>query len=249
MRPRACPSRSVRRPPRAASAPPSPRRCSVRPALERLADGLDLACRPETAREALSHLRDRCAAIGDRWGAALLGLFGAVAGLPAGMLTAAEHRGVAAELTGLGAPALATWCTTMAAVEDARAGRRDPGAAADVERVAAGVGPLPHTLALLAAGTGQGRVRAARLAHTSGATTWTSLVLRGLRQTARGVATEAPPALDVRCIGGFTVLRDGAPVALDAAAPAAPVAPAGARPARAAARAPRTAPGVVLGGS
>jgi DNA-binding SARP family transcriptional activator len=110
----------------------------------------------------------------------------------------------------------------MAAVEDARAGRWNsagPAATADVERVAAGVGPLPHTLALLAAGTGQGRVRAARLARTSGATTWTSLVLRGLRQTPVSVATEAPPALDVRCIGGFTVLRDGAPVALDALRP------------------------------
>ena len=155
------------------------------PALERIADGLDLACRPESAREALSHLRDRCAAIGDRWGAALLGLFGAVAGLPAGMLTADEHAALAAELTALGAPALATWCSTMAAVEDARAGRTRPGGTADVERAAAGVGPLPHTLALLAAGTGQGRVRATRLARTCGATTWTSLVLRGLRSTPR----------------------------------------------------------------
>lgn len=189
------------------------------PALERLADGLDLACRPETAREALSHLRDRCAAIGDRWGAALLGLFGALAGLPGGMLTADEHTGLAAELTELGAPALATWCSTMAAVEDARAGRRNDGATADVERAAAGVGPLPHTLALLAAGTAQGRVRATRLARTCAATTWTALVLRGLRTTPVTAAAETPVALEVRCIGGFTVLRDGVPVPLDALRP------------------------------
>ena len=66
------------------------------PALERLADGLDLACRPDTGREALQHLRDRCTAIGDRWGAALLGVFGAVAGLPTGTLTGDEHRRLAA---------------------------------------------------------------------------------------------------------------------------------------------------------
>ncbi|MDQ0373740.1 BTAD domain-containing putative transcriptional regulator [Cellulomonas humilata] len=189
------------------------------PALERIADGLDLACRPDTAREALCHLRDRCAAIGDRWGAALLGLFGAVAGLPSGMLTADEHSGLASELTALGAPALATWCTTMAAVEDARAGRVDPGATADVERVAAGVGPLPHTIALLASGTAQGRVRAARLARSSGAATWATLVLRGMRPTRASVEAEAPPALEVRCIGGFTVLRDGTPVALNVLRP------------------------------
>ena len=189
------------------------------PALERIADGLDLACRPESAREALRHLRDRCAAIGDRWGAALLGLFGAVAGLPAGMLTADEHADLAAELTGLGAPALATWCTTMAAVEDARAGRPGGAATADVERSAAAVGPLPHTIALLASGTVAGRTRAARLARTCGATTWTSLVLRGLRTTPATPPPEAPPALEVRCIGGFAVLRDGVPVPLDALRP------------------------------
>jgi DNA-binding SARP family transcriptional activator len=129
---------------------------------------------------------------------------------------------VAAELTGLGAPALAAWCTTMAAVEAARAGRRSasgPAATADVERVAAGVGPLPHTLALLAAGTPQSRVRAARLSRSSGATTWTSLVLRGLRQAPAVAAPEELPVLDVRCIGGFAVLRDGTPVALDGLRP------------------------------
>lgn len=189
------------------------------PALERMADGLDLACRPDTAREALRHLRDRCAAIGDRWGAALLGLFGAVAGLPAGALSSDEHAALAAELTGLGAPALATWCSTMAAVEDARAGRTDPGATADVERDAAGVGPLPHTLALLSAATGPGRARATRLARTCGATTWITLVLRGLRTTTTVGSAAASSVLEVRCIGRFALLRDGVPVPVDALRP------------------------------
>ena len=142
-----------------------------------------------------------------------------MAGLPAGVHTADEHTALAAELTALGAPALATWCSTMAAVEDARSGRTRPGATAGVERAAAGVGPLPHTLALLAAGTGPGRVRATRLARTCGATTWTSLVLRGLRSTPADATTAAPAPLEVRCIGGFTVLRDGVPVLLDALRP------------------------------
>ena len=190
------------------------------PALERIADGLDLACRPESAREALSHLRDRCTAIGDRWGAALLGLFGAVAGLPAGRLTADEHaapRGRADRARGARARHLV--------LDDGRGRGRARRTHEPEQGRPTSSGRRP---ASARSRTPSRCWRRAPGRAGSGRRAWPAPAARppgrasccgACARRPRNVTTEASAPLEVRCIGGFTVLRDGVPVPLDALRP------------------------------
>lgn len=185
------------------------------PALERLADGLELSSRPATGADGLRHLRERCVGVGDAWGAALLGLLDAL-----GAATAAGPRPDAAgtarraadDLDALGAPALAVWARTAGAVAAARhdAVAPPPG----LETAAARCGPVPHALALVAAGGQDDRVT--RLARAAGVPAWVRLVAwrtagPGRERPVRPaeVLDVAPAVLDVACLGGFHLTVGG----------------------------------------
>lgn len=181
-------------------------------ALERLAEGLELATRPGTAGEGMRHLRERCEDVGDTWGAALLGLLDVVSRLAVGTVAPAAARAVAARLDGLGAPALAAWASASASVAAAAWGRRAPAdEIARVEALAAGAGPVPLALALLAGG--HERDRAVRLARSAGVEPWLRCVARTCVAVPGHVARQAAePAVVVRCLGEFALVLDGRPV-------------------------------------
>lgn len=136
------------------------------PALERLADGLDLACGPSSAAPALAHLAERADAVGDRWGATLLALFGLCAGLPRREVAADEVARVEAALRELQAPALAEWAASVGAVVAAQRGAPAPDpVTARGTRTLAAIGPVPHALTRIAGGAhlvGEVHGRAAR---------------------------------------------------------------------------------------
>lgn len=194
------------------------------PALERLVDGLELASRPATGADGLRHLRERCLGVGDLWGASLLGLLMTVASATCAVQDTTVER-TADDLDGLGARALAVW------VRAAAAATRTGGAPADLVREAARCGPLPHALALVAAGEPPGRW--AGPARASGAVAWLRVVARRAAERATVTCTGGHPAralptgagpvadaavrtgpgLEVRCLGGFRLALDGAPLA------------------------------------
>lgn len=158
------------------------------PALERLADGLELASRPATGTDGLRHLRERCTGVGDAWGAALLGLLEALgASTAAGdhPATAGTARRAADELDALGAPALAVWARAAAAVALARYGPAPAAPGDGLVADAARCGPLPHALALVALGADPDRW--GRLARAAGVPAWVRLVAR--RGAAQGTTT------------------------------------------------------------
>ncbi|UZN02569.1 BTAD domain-containing putative transcriptional regulator [Cellulomonas sp. S1-8] len=197
------------------------------PALERLADGLELGSRPATGSDGLRHLQDRCVGVGDAWGTALLGLLDALGGLTGAVddpRTAATAQRAAADLDALGAPALAAWAHAAAAVAQACHGQapQPVGVAVDAARW----GPVPHALALIA--VGEPGDRWGRLARAAGAPAWVRLVAarRGARPgpvvgeaaapgaapvvsaVGRGAVVLPEPSaladrLSVRCLGDF----------------------------------------------
>lgn len=180
------------------------------PALERLADGLELASRPATGSDGLRHLRERCMGVGDAWGAALLGLLDALGSVTvAGELaqTVGAARRAADALDALGAPALAAWARAAMAVAQVRHGGGPPSSALEAD--AARCGPVPHALALVALGAPADRW--GRLARAAGVQAWVRLVARRTVPVAPTVAVPAlvvtapapAPLLDVRCLGDF----------------------------------------------
>ncbi|MBD7918563.1 winged helix-turn-helix domain-containing protein [Cellulomonas sp. Sa3CUA2] len=209
------------------------------PALERLADGLELASRPATGADGLRHLRECCLGVGDVWGAALLGLLDALASTTVAghrLQTAATARRAAAELEALGATALAVWARAVAAVAQVRDHPAAP--LDDLEVDAARCGPVPHGLTLVALGAPAERW--ARLSRAAGVPAWMRLVARraavaaaaggGARELAAarpvgtglaagdlaatgpvGAAVE-PAVLDVRCLGAFRLAVGGSVV-------------------------------------
>ncbi|GIG41159.1 BTAD domain-containing putative transcriptional regulator [Cellulomonas phragmiteti] len=205
------------------------------PALERLADGLELASRPATGGDGLRHLQERCVGVGDAWGAALLGLLAALGSSTAAgdhPVTADAARRTADDLEALGAPALATWARAAAAVAQVRRGQGPPPGALEAD--AARCGPVPHALALVALGAPVDRW--GRLARAGGVPAWVRLVAwrvadRAARPVARPVRAAAPlgapPAagaagpvvLEVRCLGDFRLDAAGRPVATSALRP------------------------------
>ncbi|WP_258727054.1 winged helix-turn-helix domain-containing protein [Cellulomonas sp. NS3] len=93
-------------------------------ALERLADGLELACRPRPHPRALQHLTASAETAGDDWGAAVLGLLALCADVVRRSSTPEDADDVRARFEALGAPALAAWCTALAVVAHAHATAR-----------------------------------------------------------------------------------------------------------------------------
>lgn len=204
------------------------------PALERLADGLELASRPATGADGLRHLRERCVGVGDPWGAALLGLLDALGSLTAAGSTpdtVVTARRAADDLDALGAVALAAWARAAAAVARVRHGQGVRAGALDAD--AARSGPVPHALALVA--LGEPAARWGRLARAAGVPAWVRLVAwRSVEHAAPALTTGAVPAvagrgspvhrvpgapvpdgrLDVRCLGDFRLEVDGCPVAV-----------------------------------
>ncbi|GEA88711.1 winged helix-turn-helix domain-containing protein [Cellulomonas cellasea] len=93
-------------------------------ALERLAEGLDLACRPRPHRRALRHLAECADAAGDDWGAAVLRLLALCADLTRRAATPGDADDLRARFAALDAPAAAAWCTGISAVARAHAAGR-----------------------------------------------------------------------------------------------------------------------------
>ncbi|MCC2316295.1 BTAD domain-containing putative transcriptional regulator [Cellulomonas xiejunii] len=193
------------------------------PALERLADGLELASRPDTGADGLRHLRERCLGVGDAWGAALLGLLDALSSAPLAQdrpQTVATARHAADALDALDAPALGVWARAAAAVAQVRQGGEPP--AVGLEEDAARCGPVPHALVLVALGAPADRW--GRIARAAGVQAWVRLVARRTLPAAAGVpstavvsgpvaaAPAAVPAVDVRCLGDFRLEVGGSTV-------------------------------------
>jgi DNA-binding SARP family transcriptional activator len=164
------------------------------PALERLADGLDLACGPPSTTPALTHLAERAAALGDRWGAALLDLFGLCARLPRREVTAGEADRVGAALRDLDAPALTEWALAIGAV--AAAQHAPPGTTRPSLRPPTTAATIPHALTRIATGEHPlGPVRTGRPGHGTGADAWLHAVDRTLcAPSGHAPATTEPPA-------------------------------------------------------
>jgi len=163
------------------------------PALERLADGIELASRPATGGDGLRHLRERCAGVGDAWGAALLGLLDALGSLTGDGGDADAALRVADDLDALDASALATWARAAAAVTRARHGLGPPPAGFDAD--VARCGPVPHALVLVA--RGEPAERWVRPARAAGATAWVRLVARRVADgAARAGSVRAPDVGD-----------------------------------------------------
>lgn len=93
-------------------------------ALERVAEGLDLACRPRPHPRALQHLTASADAAGDDWGAAVLRLLELCADVVRRRATAERAEDTRARFEALDAPTLAAWCTALAAVAHAHAAAR-----------------------------------------------------------------------------------------------------------------------------
>ncbi|WP_051274403.1 BTAD domain-containing putative transcriptional regulator [Cellulomonas sp. URHD0024] len=184
------------------------------PALERLVDGLELACRPGSDGAALAHLRSAARAGGDRWGAALLALFEAMGRLAGGRLRPSDVSALRADVAELAAPALLTWCDVLDAWV-----RTPVDSFETVVRDAAQVGPLAHAAAVAATGSTLDRTWALRLAASCDGARWLTLALRARDAAAGPVPERTVPRLEVRCLGEFLVLRDGVPTDLGALRP------------------------------
>lgn len=93
-------------------------------ALERVAEGLELACRPRPHPRALGHLTRSAEAAGDDWGAAVLRLLALCADVVRRAATPADADDLRARFEALDAPTLADWCTALALVAHAHATSR-----------------------------------------------------------------------------------------------------------------------------
>lgn len=194
-------------------------------ALERLADGLELAACGAAGAQGLRHLRERCDDVGDTWGGALLGVLAVTSVLTSGGGDATTALDVAADLDALGAPVLGDWARAAAAV-----GAR----AVTPAGTPRGAGPVPCALVGVAVGADGWR----RLARASGAYAWVRLVALRHGGATRGAggappgrprshgATPLPPpdpallpvpvqdapTLQVQCLGAFRIAVDGVAV-------------------------------------
>ncbi|MGW6130495.1 winged helix-turn-helix domain-containing protein [Cellulomonas sp. NPDC055163] len=90
-------------------------------ALERAAEGLELACRPRPHPRALQHLTRSAEAAGDDWGAAVLRLLALCADVVRRTATPEDADDARARFEALDAPALAAWGTALAVVARAHA--------------------------------------------------------------------------------------------------------------------------------
>jgi DNA-binding SARP family transcriptional activator len=202
-------------------------------ALERLAEGLDLACVGASRR--IATLVDECLEMDDEWGAAILRLVLAVSSLP-GPAADAWTPTLPEVFRSLGSPALATWAELTEALAQRTSSR-------GLVRAAEALGPLPLALASLGAGRPlpedlrRGDAAGAALGgnglggnelggnelggnqlggnELGGSTVWLRLISAGLPS-----ADQAPEGgtasgdLRVHCLGGFRMLRGDRPVEL-----------------------------------
>ncbi|MGH3845755.1 MAG: BTAD domain-containing putative transcriptional regulator [Pseudonocardiaceae bacterium] len=174
--------------------------------------------------EEIARVAAECEAVGDEWGTLLAHAAHALCQLIAGKPSQSAWREVTARCRALGAGSIEAWLLTFAAFAAAQQGEPDAASMARLaesfSRTAGAWGAQALTALVLAAtepGDGAAQLRQARsLADTHGLPWPEKLAARLLGATPSVdkpvVATAAPPAVQVRCLGGFSFEVLGCPL-------------------------------------